>query len=212
MLRPSSVALHGGCKESMKAARHLARFVWPLAGLIGLTLLSAPFVAGNDAGRAFNTWPKMNYDWVPAEWIEAVSAPVKKWRAFFEDTAVVQFDHRMLAYASLGSALGIYAYSTTLPLAPAVASVFTLMPVAVAAQLTLGIVTLLHYVPIELGVAHQAGGVGVLSATLLLLHTLRTPAVAVAAASPAAVAAPLAAAAAVGAAAAAATTASAAAA
>ena len=41
----------------------------------------------------------------------------------------------------------------------------------------LGIATLLLYVPIELGVAHQAGGVGVLTTLAYLLHTLRTPVV-----------------------------------
>jgi len=39
----------------------------------------------------------------------------------------------------------------------------------------LGIATLMLYVPIELGVAHQAGGVAVLTTLLVVLHTLRTP-------------------------------------
>ena len=28
---------------------------------------AGPFVAGNEAGLAFNTWPKMGDDWVPPE-------------------------------------------------------------------------------------------------------------------------------------------------
>lgn len=35
------------------------------AGLVGFTLLSGAFVAGTDAGQAYNTFPKMNDDWIP---------------------------------------------------------------------------------------------------------------------------------------------------
>ena len=44
-----------------------------------------------------------------------------------------------------------------------------------AAQLLLGVATLMSYVPISLGVAHQGGGVAVWSALLILCHTLRLP-------------------------------------
>jgi cytochrome c oxidase assembly protein subunit 15 len=39
----------------------------------------------------------------------------------------------------------------------------------------LGIATLMLYVPIELGVLHQAGGVTVLTTLLYVLHSLRLP-------------------------------------
>eukprot|EP00928_Gymnodinium_smaydae_P062026 TRINITY_DN45979_c0_g1_i1.p1 TRINITY_DN45979_c0_g1~~TRINITY_DN45979_c0_g1_i1.p1 ORF type:complete len:461 (+),score=78.71 TRINITY_DN45979_c0_g1_i1:91-1473(+) len=181
MLRPSPAVIHGTSAECIRAAARLRRAVLPAAALVGLTLLSGPFVAGNDAGHAYNTWPKMLDDWIPPEWIEAVSSPLSRWRLFFEDTAVVQFDHRCLAYASVLATLGAYGYAMTLPVSPAVASVTALLPVAVGAQMCLGIATLMLYVPIELGVAHQAGGVAVLTVLLLSLHTLRLPAVAAAA-------------------------------
>jgi hypothetical protein len=38
---------------------------------------------------------------------------------------------------------------------------------------TLGITTLLMYVPVELGAAHQAGALTLFTTTLLLAHTLR---------------------------------------
>lgn len=53
-------------------------------------------IARNDAGRAYNTWPKMLDDWVPPEWLSFIASPIGKWRALFEETAVVQFNHRML--------------------------------------------------------------------------------------------------------------------
>jgi cytochrome c oxidase assembly protein subunit 15 len=175
LLRPSPVALHGSCQEALASARKLRRATLPVACLVTLTLLSGPFVAGNDAGRAYNTWPKMLDTWVPQEWMAAAASPLKAWRAFFEDTAVVQFDHRCLAYASVAGSLGVYAYSFFLPLSmPAIAAV-RLLPMAVAAQMFLGIATLLLYVPIELGVAHQVGGVAVLTTLLNVMHTLRIP-------------------------------------
>lgn len=174
LLRPGPASLHGS-REAITAACRLRRAAVPVVGILLLTLLSGPFVAGNDAGHAYNTWPKMLDDWVPPEWLAAVSAPWSTWRAFFESTAVVQFDHRCLAYCSTLSTLALYAYSTCLPVSPAAAIVVRLLPMAVAAQMCLGIATLLLYVPIELGVAHQAGGVAVLTTLLVLLHTLRVP-------------------------------------
>jgi len=42
-------------------------------------------------------------------------------------------------------------------------------------QVTLGISTLLTYVPVSLGSAHQAGALTLFTVMLMLLHTLRRP-------------------------------------
>ncbi|CAE8583185.1 unnamed protein product [Polarella glacialis] len=173
LLRPTPSALHVG-SEAIAAAKKLRKLALPVTACIALTLLSGPFVAGNDAGHAYNTWPKMLDDWIPPEWLAAVSNPATKWRAFFEDTAVVQFDHRTLAYASVAGSLGVWIYGAQMPLSAAAAGAIQLLPMAVAAQMCLGIATLMLYVPIELGVAHQAGGVAVLTTMLFVMHTLRT--------------------------------------
>lgn len=174
LLRPSPSAMHTTV-QAVTAAAQVRRAALPVAGLVGLTLLSGPFVAGNDAGHAYNTWPKMLDDWIPPEWLAAVSAPLTQWRAFFEDTAVVQFDHRFLAYASTAAALALYGYSNMLPVSAAVTSVVRLLPITVFGQMSLGIATLLLYVPVELGMAHQAGGVAVLTTLVFVLHTVRSP-------------------------------------
>lgn len=174
LLRPSPAILHTTA-EAIGGAAKLRRAALPVAGLVGLTLLSGPFVAGNDAGHAYNTWPKMLDDWIPPEWMAAIASPVAKYRAFFEDTAVVQFDHRCLAYASVISSLALFGYGSLLPISAAASNAVRLLPLAVGAQMVLGIATLLLYVPVELGVAHQAGGIAVLSTLLFVLHTLRTP-------------------------------------
>ena len=53
---------------------------------------------------------------------------------------------------------------------------FLLVGVMPTLQMILGITTLLMFVPVDLGTAHQGGGIMVLSAYLLLFHTLRGPA------------------------------------
>lgn len=175
LLRASPAVLHPS-GAAVTAARRLRFAAWPATALVLLTLVSGPFVAGNDAGRAYNTWPMMLEYWVPPEWYRAAAEPVIRWRAWFEETGVVQFNHRLLAYSSVASCCGVFAYASQLPgLSPAAWAAARLLPVAVAGQLVLGITTLLYCVPTELGVAHQAGGVAVLSVLLFVLHTLRVP-------------------------------------
>jgi len=48
-----------------------------------------------------------------------------------------------------------------------------LVPLAVLAQVTLGIVTLVHNVPITLGVAHQGGALLLLSAVIYCAYVSR---------------------------------------
>lgn len=66
--------------------------------------VAGAFVAGNDAGRAYNTFPKMGDDWIPEEMRQASLQPF--YRNLFENTAIVQFDHRVLAL-STASAIGV---------------------------------------------------------------------------------------------------------
>jgi len=157
----------------MAAARGLRRAVHPLAGLIGVTALSGAFVAGNDAGRAYNTFPTMNGAWVPEEYFEA---PRGWLRNCFENTAAVQLHHRVLALSTAAGTLAVWAYGSRLPLPAPTRACLHLLLAGTAAQVTLGISTLLTYVPVSLGAAHQAGALGLFTAALGLMHTLRPPA------------------------------------
>lgn len=130
----------------------LARFN---VGLVAATVMSGAFVAGNDAGRAYNSFPLMGDQWIPDEILDL--APT--WRNFFENTATVQFDHRCLAigtYISVTSMV-LEAYSRgSWKYLPALTRHSMVATLAVAnAQVALGISTLLLYVPIELAALHQ---------------------------------------------------------
>ncbi len=149
-------------------------------GLTGLTILSGAFVAGNDAGNAYNTYPLMNGQLIP--WDEMVDpAKSPSWRNLFETTAAVQWNHRVLGTCTALSALGVAGYgllarqggvsssSTTLQVRRGLMALGT----AATAQMTLGIVTLLNYVPITLAASHQLGSLVVLTCGIYTAHSLR---------------------------------------
>ena len=54
------------------------------------------FVAGNDAGHAYNDFPLMNGRWLPEDYFELAG-----WRNAFESTAAVQLHHRCLPPAAV---------------------------------------------------------------------------------------------------------------
>ena len=84
------------------------------------------------------------------------------WRNLFENTLTVQFNHRMVAYALL-AARALACASMWRGRAPRVAPLAAALAGAIVLQAALGIVTLLHQVPIGLALAHQAGAMLVLA-------------------------------------------------
>ena len=69
------------------------------------------------------------------------------------------------------SALWIYSKKVKLPRTSIIA-VNTLMGVAIL-QVTLGISTLIYFVPVPLAVAHQMGSLTLLGASIWLMNTLK---------------------------------------
>lgn len=141
--------------------------------LVGATAVSGAFVAGMDAGLAFNTFPKMGDHWIP----EDLYAMEPLWRNFFENTATVQFDHRILALTTVSSIILLYSRAKSTPVWSALPKLAK-FPVTSALhmgllQATLGVSTLLLYVPIELAVAHQAGSLALLTLSAWSFHSLR---------------------------------------
>ena len=75
-----------------------------LAGLVYLQIIAGAFVAGTKSGLSYNTWPLMDGDFVPVGYF--IQNPA--WRNFFENTAAIQFNHRVLAYIILAFAIWIW--------------------------------------------------------------------------------------------------------
>ena len=89
----------------------------------------------------------------------------------FENPASAQFHHRWLGALTFGAAivLGLKWRSGSLAFRG------NLVLAAVSSQFILGIVTLLHGVPVSLGGMHQAGAVILLGCLLALLHGTSRP-------------------------------------
>ena len=126
-------------------------------GLMHLTFVQialGALVAGIDAGRAFPTWPLMGDGFFPPEPFSI--SPV--WRNFFEDPGLVQFIHRITAYALC--ALAMYVWVRARKSAQtATRRAFNLMLGMLLVQVVLGIVTALYSAPLHIAIVHQLGAV-----------------------------------------------------
>lgn len=138
--------------------------------LVAVTILSGAFVAGTDAGFAYNTFPFMDGRLVPAGYM-----PQPWYASPFEDIATIQFHHRVLAIVTLGVAVATWWRSRWIVLVQRARRVANALLIIVGLQVALGVSTLLFVVPVPLAAAHQAGAVLLLTATLWLIFELRVP-------------------------------------
>ena len=146
----------------------LQRFSIGLSALIYLMILSGGLVAGTHAGNAYSTWPLMGDSFVPA----GLYAMTPAWLSAFEDITTIQFNHRMFAYliVALVVAFAIRAFRFGV-VGRLKVGIFCLIGL-LGMQVTLGISTLIFYVPIPVAAAHQVGAVALLTASLFISHCL----------------------------------------
>ena len=148
--------------------RGLLRAALGLAVLVFVMSLTGAFVAGIHAGRAYNTFPLMNGEWLPAGMFV-----IEPWYLnFFSNIPLVQFDHRLIAWL-LAFLAPWFWWRARREQAPRVRLGAHLLLAALAAQIALGIATLLLVVPVPLAAAHQAGALLVFAAALFTAHALR---------------------------------------
>ena len=141
-----------------------------LSSMIALTLLTATFggfVAGLKAGLIYNTFPLMNGEWIP----EDIWFLDPLWKNFVENPSTVQFIHRFLATLTvLFITGGLYSLR---PL-PDRSSKYICLGVLmlILSQFFLGVLTLLHKVPLLLASFHQAMALMVFMGLIVLQHKL----------------------------------------
>jgi cytochrome c oxidase assembly protein subunit 15 len=142
-----------------------------ILALVAVTIAAGGFTAGLHAGFVYNTFPLMDGRFVP----EGYARLHPFFWNWFANIAAVQFDHRLLAMATVASVAIIFAAGLRARLPkPAKTALWALLAV-VLLQAALGISTLLLVVPIPLAVAHQANAVLLLTAAIVFRHTLRAP-------------------------------------
>jgi cytochrome c oxidase assembly protein subunit 15 len=141
-----------------------------LVVLTFVQLYLGALVAGLRAGLIYNTWPDIDGGFIPPApelWFEQ-----PWWRNLFENRLTVQFDHRMMAYTLFALAL-FHAFDAIRSRVDRAAVNGALWLVAaVTLQATLGILTLLNLVPIDLALSHQTVAIAVLTLAVMQAERL----------------------------------------
>jgi len=132
-----------------------------LVGLILAQIALGGLVAGSKAGYTYNTWPLMDGALIPPS---SALFVVKPWvENFVDNVLLVQFNHRMLAYALVAFALWhAWTMRRKAPGSGAARRATGMAGLALA-QMVLGIATLLLVVPLWAGLAHQVFAMAVLA-------------------------------------------------
>ncbi|QCO56048.1 heme A synthase [Pseudorhodobacter turbinis] len=126
-----------------------------------LQILLGALVAGIDAGRGFPTWPDMNGQFFPADAFyvpDGNGGSLPLWHAFFENSGLVQFIHRMSGYLLFVFGLVVWrrgrksAHRTT-------RRAFDWVMVMMFGQVVLGIGAVLTAAQLHVAISHQIGAV-----------------------------------------------------
>ena len=146
-----------------RPARLTVTAAWALS-LLGLQLLFGAYVAGLDAGFAYNSWPRMGDEWFPS------GTPMLQpfITNFVDNPIMVQFVHRWLAWVVAAAALLLAARAWSRGFR---IEAFALVA-AVTLQILLGIATLLTGVELWIAVAHQAMAALLLAASVTAANSI----------------------------------------
>lgn len=135
--------------------------------LVLITALWGALVAGLDAGLAYNTFPLMDGELVPAE----IFRESPWYGSFFDHVGGVQFMHRLLALMTLCSALWLAWQAWAAPDAPIqLRWASLLLAMWVVVQGSLGAATVLLFVPVIVASLHQASGMILWTITLVVAY------------------------------------------
>jgi cytochrome c oxidase assembly protein subunit 15 len=137
--------------------------------LVLIQIIYGAFVAGLDAGKIYNTWPKMHGDWIA----ESVYAMTPFWDNFINGLAGVQFIHRTFAYLVFGFIVYLFVKSKKFNLNKIERIGVNTLLITVFIQMVLGIITLVLGVPVWLGVIHQLGAFILLASTVFCLFIFK---------------------------------------
>jgi cytochrome c oxidase assembly protein subunit 15 len=154
-------------KEAIVPLQKIARFA--LVFLL-LQIIYGGFVAGLNAGLIHNHWPLMS----DGQFIhDSVTLEKDTWLLrLTEGKSGVQLVHRTLAYVVVGLILFLYFKSKKLNLNNQLNNGINALVFIVFIQFALGVFTLLHSVPLWLGLTHQIVAFFLLTAMTYSLHRL----------------------------------------
>ena len=144
---------------------------WNLSIIIMLfiQIFSGGLVAGLNAGLVYNSFPKMDGMWIP-DGLLSMSPILSN---FFDNVIAVQWFHRWMAMIIAINIFAFFIYTVKYLKSYIILKKLSAYAVAfVCIQIVLGVLTLIHMVPLSLALLHQFNALCVLGASLLIRHRL----------------------------------------
>ena len=136
--------------------------------ILVIQIIWGAFVAGLDAGWIHNHWPLMNDGELIHQSVTTEQEPL--WRNFIEGKSGVQFVHRYLAYIVVGIIGFIWFKARKNKTTMLQQKGINLLLILVGVQFVLGVLTLVLFVPVWLGVLHQVTAFILLATMTFTLH------------------------------------------
>ncbi len=151
-------------KTINKPTKKLFHYSIGMTLLIVFMIISGGFVAGTKAGLAYNTFPLMDGKFIP----DGMYTLQPFWLNWFENMTTIQFNHRVIAYL-LVLLIPLFAFAvrrlgTSRNSRMAAHLLLTMLII----QVSLGVATLLLFVPVSMAVSHQGGAILLLSIMLYI--------------------------------------------
>lgn len=148
--------------------KHIRNIIRAAMAILLVQIIWGAFVAGLHAGLIHNHWPMMSEGKLIHETVYSELSPL--WKNFVEGKSGVQFVHRYMAYVVVGMIFFIWYKTKNLSLTRPQKNGIMLLVGLVLVQFTLGVFTLIMYVPVTLGVLHQVVAFFLLASMTFVLH------------------------------------------
>lgn len=147
------LALGPACAASTALTRRrMARGLAVVGTLLGVQIVWGAFVAGLKAGLVFNTFPLMAGRLIPAGMLTMDPTFLN----FVANVTAVQWTHRLVGTALLLAVVVVFVQVRGTNVDLGSRRLSTALLSLIAAQYVLGVLTLVYFVPVSLGVLHQA--------------------------------------------------------
>ena len=155
-------------KSRLEARPKLLPYTIAFLALVTLQIFYGALTAGLHAGHMYNTFPLMNGQLIPAgmgQLTEGINV--------FDNPVTVQFIHRCLGWTVFFAALALAYAGISFAQTKRQRVALQVIGGLALVQFCLGVLTLLHAVPVALGSAHQIGASLLLLATVHAVHSFR---------------------------------------
>ena len=161
------------------SSQRLRRFAWAILGVAFIQIALGAMMSGSKAGLFFPTWPDMNGEYLPGVLLDGshwVSENFINYDTNPFMPALLHFLHRNTAYLLTGLILYFVFLLRKENIGTGLRRSSVWLLAVLSGQVLLGILTVINCkasIPVNLGVAHQAGAVVLLSVILWMCYQLR---------------------------------------